>query len=254
MALLGNYNLFNKLPLRFRGGATLADSRSNYSMSGSNRNQYAGSYPRIASTPNGYSHPYSWIMAKTAGGMSSYNQLSMNLRETILNLAGGINVEANLNGSFNITQAQLDQIANLSASITGNINATNAQLAAVSQLLANITGSMTVTSAQIGAIIDMIASLSGNISKTNAAIFATASISADLSLTTGTVTPAQIAQAVWDESSAAHLAAGSTGKALSDAGSAGNPWSAPLSGNDTAGTFGGLVQKLLTVAKFLGLK
>jgi len=60
---------------------------------------------------------------------------------------------------------------------------------------------------------------------------------------------------IWDEPIASHLTAGTTGKALSDAGSAGNPWSSTITGNTTAGTFGELVgKKLLTIAKFLGLK
>jgi hypothetical protein len=60
---------------------------------------------------------------------------------------------------------------------------------------------------------------------------------------------------VWDEMIANHLTAGSTGKALSDAGGAGNPWGTPVTGNTDPGTFGELVgKKLLTVAKFLGLK
>ena len=60
---------------------------------------------------------------------------------------------------------------------------------------------------------------------------------------------------VWDELVAEHLTAGTTGKALSDAGAAGNPWSTTVSGNTTAGTFGELVgKKVLTVGKFLGLK
>lgn len=64
-----------------------------------------------------------------------------------------------------------------------------------------------------------------------------------------------IADRVWDELIAGHLTAGTTGKSLDDAGAAGNPWSTPVAGNTTAGTFGELVgKKLLTVAKFLGLK
>lgn len=60
---------------------------------------------------------------------------------------------------------------------------------------------------------------------------------------------------IWDEPIANHLLVGTTGKALSDAGSAGNPWGSPVEGNTAAGTFGELVgKKLLTVAKFLGLK
>jgi len=69
------------------------------------------------------------------------------------------------------------------------------------------------------------------------------------------LTDLNLAAAVWNELVANHLTAGTTGKALSDAGSAGNPWGSPVSGNTDAGTFGELVgKKLLTVAKFLGLK
>ena len=69
------------------------------------------------------------------------------------------------------------------------------------------------------------------------------------------LTEPDMAAVVWDALVANHLTAGTTGKALSDAGSAGNPWSSPITGNTTAGTFGELVgKKLLTVAKFLGLK
>lgn len=64
-----------------------------------------------------------------------------------------------------------------------------------------------------------------------------------------------LAAAVWDELVANHLTVGTTGKALNDAGGAGNPWSTSVSGNTDPGTFGELVgKKLLTVAKFLGLK
>ena len=60
---------------------------------------------------------------------------------------------------------------------------------------------------------------------------------------------------IWDEPIANHLTVGTTGKALSDAQSAGNPWASLITGNTNAGTFGELVgKKLLTVAKFLGLK
>lgn len=69
------------------------------------------------------------------------------------------------------------------------------------------------------------------------------------------LTEPDMAAAVWNALVANHLTAGTTGKALSDAGAAGNPWGSPIAGNTDAGTFGELVgKKLLTVAKFLGLK
>jgi len=64
-----------------------------------------------------------------------------------------------------------------------------------------------------------------------------------------------MADAVWDEETTEHTTAGTFGKAMSDAGSSGNPWATPVSGNTIPGTFGELVgKKLLTLAKWLGLK
>lgn len=69
------------------------------------------------------------------------------------------------------------------------------------------------------------------------------------------LTDSDLAAVVWDALLANHLTAGTTGKALSDAGGAGNPWGTSVTGNTDPGTFGELVgKKLLTVAKFLGLK
>ncbi len=69
------------------------------------------------------------------------------------------------------------------------------------------------------------------------------------------LTDLDLAAAVWNALIVNHTTAGTTGKALVDAGAAGNPWGSPVAGNMDAGTFGELVgKKLLTVAKFLGLK
>jgi hypothetical protein len=68
---------------------------------------------------------------------------------------------------------------------------------------------------------------------------------------------ADITDAVWDEALAEHAIPGSAGEKLSDAGAAGDPgaiWEELTSAHQTAGTFGYFMQKLLTVAKFLGLK
>jgi hypothetical protein len=56
-----------------------------------------------------------------------------------------------------------------------------------------------------------------------------------------TVTPptsADIADAVWDEALSGHTTAGSAGKALADAGSAGDPWSTAVPGAYSAGSAG----------------
>lgn len=51
----------------------------------------------------------------------------------------------------------------------------------------------------------------------------------------------QIVDEVWDEATSGHTTAGSTGKALTDAGSAGDPWSTALPGAYGAGTAGKIV-------------
>jgi len=92
-----------------------------------------------------------------------------------------------------------------------------------------------------------------------------ASVSADLAaikgdtaailLDTGTdgvvipaATIAAIVDAVWDEATSGHSTAGTTGKALTDAGSAGDPWSTTLPGAYAAGTAGYILGTNLDVA------
>lgn len=63
-----------------------------------------------------------------------------------------------------------------------------------------------------------------------------------------------IAEAIWGSLAASFNAAGTMGEKINDAGSGGDPWATATSTYTTPGTFGYLVQKLLTVAKFIGLK
>jgi len=88
-----------------------------------------------------------------------------------------------------------------------------------------------------------------------------------ISVTSGSGVTAQdkidIVNMVWNELIANHTVDGSTGESLSNAGTGGvnytdianAVWDKPISGNTTAGTFGEFIQKkLLSVAKFIGLK
>ncbi len=250
MALVGNYNLLNKLPLRFRGGATLADSRSNYSMSGSNRNQYLGGYSKLSATPSGYLHPYSWIMPYYAGQMATYTLANGQLSKTDANLAAGRNLEANTSLTITVTNAQLDQIVSFIASGSCSISVVNAILGNVATLQAN--GTMQLTSdALCGAIFTVTANGNGQVTG-SPFLSALAHLEAESGGPTP-LSPEGLAQAVWSEDLTPYSGV-SAGQALKDAGSAGNPWSATLASNNTPNTFGWFVQKLLTVAKFLGLK
>lgn len=251
MSLIGNYSTNNRVIGRQFLNTAVAGLPETITPKGAQKNRYIGAISKLSGMPNGYSAPGSWVLPLIAGGMSTYGQMDASIEKTVANLVAGLNLDASMTGSISITQGQLDQIANMLASLSGSINITQAQLDAAANLQAAITASMVVTDAQLGAIISLIASLNGSISLTDATVFATADIAADMSVSTGAATPAQIAAEVWDTVLSDHQTAGSTGEALNDAGGAGNPWSATLASNNTPGTFGYFVQKLLTVAKFL---
>ena len=59
-------------------------------------------------------------------------------------------------------------------------------------------------------------------------------------------TAAAIADAVWDEAAAGHVAAGSTGEKLNAAATAGDPWSTALPGTYGAGTAGKMISDIKT--------
>ncbi len=68
----------------------------------------------------------------------------------------------------------------------------------------------------------------------------------DLNDAAAAPTASDVADAVWDEALAGHLGVGSTGAALSAAGSAGDPWLTALPGAYGAGTAGDIIGNLVT--------
>lgn len=68
------------------------------------------------------------------------------------------------------------------------------------------------------------------------------------SLTTAPPTAAAIADQVWDETAADHVTVGSTGKKLTDAGNAGDPWNTALPGAYASGTAGWILGGLVSLA------
>lgn len=248
MALLGNYSVIHKSPATFTGGLSIAQTRSNSDKSGSIKNSYLH-FGLLAAYPSGYRAPYSWSMAREVGAMSSFTSALVNI-STTANGAGGRNLEAPMSSSISVTDAELQQIVTLVATQL-IIFSSNADLQAAVQMQASAVLTLT-TNVNIQAIIDVLAAGNGAITPT-AILTALAHMNAEAGGPTP-LSPEGLASAVWDTILADHQITGSTGKALSDAGGAGNPWSADLASNNTVGTFGYLVQKLLTVAKFLGLK
>lgn len=248
MALVGNYSTLNKTPARFYCGGN-ASVRSNWSSSGALKNSYTH-FGKLVGYQSGYGAPYAWSLPMMTGLMSSFTQ-SEGLITPSVNLAGGRNLDASALLAIGVTNAQLDQIVTFVASALGQISVTNAELNA--SLVLSLNGTLTITAnADIGAIVDVLASGILEIAP-NVTLSALGYMEASAGGPT-VLSPENLADAVWAKDITGYVDVNSAGKKLVDAGSAGNPWSADLSTNNTAGTFGYLVQKLLTVAKFIGLK
>jgi hypothetical protein len=230
-----------------KGGA------GNFFKVGGLRNRFAGGFDSTFSAyPSGHLAPSAFLLAKSDGAISSFtlsngeiSGIGVLVPSRNLELAGSLSIAA--------TNAELQQIVSLAASGSVAISATTAQLAGAANAVASGTVSITATNALCGAIFSVTASSTCSISGRGTSLTALAFMEAEAGGPTE-LSPEGLANAVWDTVLADHVDTGTTGAALSDAGGAGNPWSADLSTNNTPGTFGAFVQKLLSVAKFLGLK
>jgi hypothetical protein len=216
-----------------------------------NRN-VGGLNQTFSAYPNGALAPNAFILPLKSGSISSYTD-SQGVITTSVTLIPARPMEGSASLTLTVTNAQLDQIAAIIASGSMSLSTASAILAGAAALDASGSMSITVDDSTLGAIVSSVAASAMSISGTGTELTALAFMEAEAGGPTA-LSPEGLANAVWDTILADHLTAGTTGAALSDAGSAGNPWSALLADNNDADTFGERVQKLLTTAKFLGLK
>jgi hypothetical protein len=204
-----------------------------------------------ASIPVGYRNPNAIVIAQKSGGMG--------VTARTVEGTGAVSTPGNLAGGLNGV-ATIDGIGGLTADMS-LIIAAIATLAGVGGLSGGMTGTLWATadlegegsaSAALGAISSAVADLIGT-GGISAAMRGDAYASADIAPAT-TVSADVIARAVWDVMISEHTATGTTGEALNNVGAASNPWSQMLVDNNDPATFGEFVQKILTTAKFMGLK
>jgi len=214
------------------------------------RNTYAGSggIDDKSGIPNGHNMGAILLPLK-AGGMSVF-QDAAEITATSADAKMGRPITASSSCAITVTNAQLDKIASLAGSAALTITAT-ASITSAAALVGSAACAIT-PSATLGGIIPAAGSSSCTLTP-SVTISALAFMEAEAGGPTP-LSPEGLADAVWDTLLSDHQDTGTAGKALSDAGGSGNPWSALLADNNDTGTFGERVQKLLTTAKFLGLK
>jgi hypothetical protein len=222
MALLGNYSLVNKIPVKYFGGTTGdAQVRSNFNQSGRYRNRMYPAQTTTAlplySVPTGSYPTLAFIIAQRVGAIASGNQIYGN-GVSSGNLAGGLNSGAGLTGSGTVTNANLSLIASLIASLTGagDVTPPPTLVGKLELISNNLTGSGAVA-ATLTAFASVQAALSG--AGSLAVIpYATGSLAADI---TGQseLSPQSLAAAVWSALAAQFNDAGTMGQKLNAAAS-----------------------------------
>ena len=272
MALLGNYSVIHKSPATFTGGLSIGQTRSNSDKSGSIKNSYLH-FGKLAGYPTGYAAPYSWSMPMRVGSMASllYTSLSTtnaqlvegrvleasiltSLTTTSAQMSAVVDLMSNIIATSLMTPTEIQLLKNLASSISASGTITSADIQSLSVILlsANLSGSISLTNAQIGALVNLQSSI-----ETSASLTAITAVLVNISCEIGGATPLSpegLAEAVWSKDITGYTDVNSAGRKLVNAGGAGNPWSADLATNNAVGTFGHLVQKLLKLSQFLGLK
>ena len=117
--LLGNFLSQFKSPIKFSGGNYLSDSRANFNTNGRNRNLFC-TFSAKTSVPNGYTTPYTFIIAKSTGGLSVNEGIS-GLSSGTFSLTAHGNISVNILGTSSATFS-CDGITVISCVISGNSN------------------------------------------------------------------------------------------------------------------------------------
>lgn len=250
MGLIGNRHSEFRTPARRTGGGHVVFLEGTKTVGGVRGRTMSEAFAdqRIA-YPIGYLHPHAIDMPIKTGGISTFNQV-----DGTGTLAGtgasGKNAVAALAGT-----GALDATGKLVVAAAAAITASGALSGSINAALlasANLTGSGTMAGA-IGALGGVTAALAGTGTLT-AASYATGTLEADIPGEEGVLTAGSIAAAVWDALALDNNDVGTMGEKMNDAGSAGDPWSTAVPGAYAEGTAGALMGKLLTTARFLGLK
>lgn len=215
MALNGNKSILHNSPGRFLSG-TAGTLRSNRNKPGMQANRFQAMDRRSAALPEGHLPPSAWSLARTAGGMSSRNEI---LGDASMAGSGalGLNGVAALSGDGTVTSALLALVVSAVASLSGSGSLT-ADIVGKLEAAAALAGSGDLT-AGAGALASLLADLSGAGSAA-AVPYASGSVSANIRGYSD-LTPEGLRDAVWNALAASYNTAGTMGAAVQSGGGGG---------------------------------
>lgn len=193
------------------------------------------------SFPTGTNPPYSLIMGDKGALLSSTTTIS-GVSDTTFAMAMGLAAQSDLTGSGTITGG-LSLVIQLACGILAS-GTTSASLVGKLEMASALAGSGDLV-ASLNLIAFVISALtgSGTISGT---FFGTASLEADIS-SSSTLSPENLAAAVWNSIAASFNTAGTMGNKMNSAASAGDPWGTVLPGSYLSTEAGGILSQIQTL-------
>lgn len=184
--------------------------------------------------------PYSIVMGDKGALLSSTTYTTGSGEFTITSLAKGLAAEASITASGDIVTANLSLIIQLAASLLGNCTV-SASLVGKLEMAATLAASGDLT-ASLNLIAYCVSAITGTSSVT-AGLRGETGLSADIT-SSSTLSPENLAAAVWNSIAASFNTAGTMGAKLNSAASAGDPWSTALPGSYASGEAGAILAKI----------
>jgi len=191
-----------------------------------------------AALPNGNLHPYSWMLPRTAGGMS---MRSFSSGELTANLIPTMNGAIDFTGQGSLT-AEAALVISMACDMAGSGDLT-ASISGLLNMSVDFEGSGDL-SASMSGIANMLIDLEGS-GDLDATIAAYGNMEIDIVVTGTGLSTANVGQAVWTALlNQFNTNPDSAAAKLLSAGSAGDPWSTDLPSSYTGDQAGALIAEL----------
>jgi len=193
------------------------------------------------SFPTGTNPPYSLIMGDKGTLLSSTTTI-IGTGVTTSAMAMGLAAQSALTGSGTIS-GSLSLIIQLACDLLAS-GTISASLVGKLEMASALAGSGDLT-ASLNLIAFVVSELTGS-GTMSGTFFGTASLSADIS-SSSTLSPENLAAAVWNSIAASFNTAGTMGNKMNSAASAGDPWGTVLPGSYLSTEAGGILAQIQTL-------
>lgn len=191
--------------------------------------------------PTGTNPPYSLVMGDKGALLSATTTIS-GASATTFAMAMGLAAECDITGSGDIT-GSLSLVIQLACDILAS-GTISASLVGKLEMASALAGSGDLTSS-LGLIAFVVSELTGS-GTVSGTFFGTASLEADIS-SSSTLSPENLAAAVWNSIAASFNTAGTMGNKMNSAASAGDPWATTLPASYLSTEAGGILSQIQTL-------